>query len=196
MVEVLGSYSKQRGLENTALSVIEQARECQKQAARGQTPTGNKNEIPAGNRNKTRERVRVLTPEEVENLVAAYLSGDSTYDLSRRYGIRRETVSAHLRRNNVTRRPNAKVVRADETAERVVELKSEGVSVRRIAREFGVTERVVARTLDEAGVERFTINNRAKERRPCGHTEGALEEECLEPSGQAAFSGLGHVAKG
>lgn len=54
-----------------------------------------------------------MTAEQARELVEAYLAGDSTYVLARRFGIHRETVSGHLeragvaRRGTATRRPHA-----------------------------------------------------------------------------------------
>ncbi|MBN9375739.1 MAG: hypothetical protein J0I40_10175 [Cellulomonas sp.] len=49
-------------------------------------------------------RARQLTEARVVALVDAYLAGDSTYVLARRFGIHRETVSGHLERAGVARR--------------------------------------------------------------------------------------------
>lgn len=52
-----------------------------------------------------RQRAKLLIPEQVDELVEAYQCGDSTYMLARRFGIHRGTVTAHLERNGITRRP-------------------------------------------------------------------------------------------
>lgn len=101
-----------------------------------------------------RERVRVLTGDEVKELVECYRAGDSTYALSRRFGIRRETVSAHLHRHDIMRRANPVIVLEPEQRARVVALYESGLSLKGVAKEVGVSERGVTRTLDEAGVER------------------------------------------
>ena len=53
------------------------------------------------------KRVRKLREDEAAALVAAYQAGDSTYDLARRYGVRRETVTRHLERAGIARREAA-----------------------------------------------------------------------------------------
>jgi hypothetical protein len=63
------------------------------------------------------KRVRRLRDEQVAALVAAYQAGDSTYDLARRYGIRRETVTRHLERAGVPRR-EAATARSDAARRR------------------------------------------------------------------------------
>lgn len=63
-------------------------------------------ETPDGNRNKRRvpQRTPKLAADLVEQLVEAYLEGDSVYELARRFGTHRETVAAHLRRAGIQRR--------------------------------------------------------------------------------------------
>jgi len=60
-------------------------------------------ETPDGNQNQGRvpQRTPKLAGDLVEQLVEAYLEGDSVYVLARRFGIHRQTVSAHLRRAGV-----------------------------------------------------------------------------------------------
>ncbi len=96
----------------------------------------------------------MLTEDEVQELVECYVAGDSTYALSRRFGIGRDTVSAHLRRHGVMRRANPVVVLEPEQSARVVDLYQSGLSLNRVAVEVGVSERAVTRALDEAGVKR------------------------------------------
>lgn len=89
-------------------------------------------------------------------LVEAYKQGATVYELGRRFGIHRATVSEHLHRAGVPTRTVRLVVLSDEDRERTLEAAYAGMSVRRIATLVGATERVIARTLDDAGVERRT----------------------------------------
>ncbi len=151
MVEMLGTYSNLRGGGNTALTLIEDARRCQQPR---QTPTGNRN-------GKTlQERVKRLSEAETAALIEAYKQGATVYELGRRFGIHRTTVSEHLHRAGVPTRTVRLVVLSDEDRERALKAAQAGMSVRRIATLIGVTERVVARTLDDAGVERRTYSAR------------------------------------
>lgn len=147
MVEVLRTYSNLRGGGNTALTLIEDARRCQQPR---QTPTGNRN------RKTLQERVKRLSEAETAALIEAYKQGATVYELGRRFGIHRTTVSEHLHRAGVPTRAVRLVVLSDEDRERAVDAARAGMSVRRIATLVGATERVVARTLDDAGVERRT----------------------------------------
>lgn len=146
-METLGNYSNLRGGGNPALALIEDARRCQ---------------IPTGNRNgkSLQERARRLSEAEVAQLVKAYKQGESVYALGRRFSIHRTTVSEHLHRAGVPTRTVRLVVLSDEDRERALEAARAGMSVRRIATLVGATERVVARTLDDAGVRRLTRSAR------------------------------------
>jgi hypothetical protein len=151
-VELLRSYSKQQRPEIAAISVLDEARRDQKRAPNGQTPSEIRNTKQA------RERVRILDQHEVDELVDCYLAGDSTYTLSRRFGIRRDTVVAHLKRRGIMRRANGLIVLDVNEGQQVIELLRHGWSVRRVAATRGHSERVIARTLDEASMERHRIN--------------------------------------
>ena len=96
VVEVLGNYSKHGDRGKSTISVIDDAIRCRQEAAGRETPSGI--------RTAPRERTKTLTAEQVDELVAAYRSGDSTYTLSRRFGIHRSTVAAHLERRGIMRR--------------------------------------------------------------------------------------------
>lgn len=139
-METLGNYSNLRGGENTALALIGDARRCQ-------TPTGNRNEP------SLQKQVR-LTETQIAELLEAYKKGDSVYALARRFGVHRTTVSEHLHRAGVPTRAVRLVVLDDQTRDRVLDAARSGMAVKRIATLVGATERVVARTLDEAGVPR------------------------------------------
>lgn len=101
-----------------------------------------------------------------ERLVECYLAGDSTYALSRRLGIRRETVSAHRRRHGIMRRVDPVIVLEPDQQARVVELYGAGLSMKWVADEMGVSERAVSRALDDACVRslRHTLRSRGARR--------------------------------
>ncbi|GEA82236.1 hypothetical protein [Cellulomonas uda] len=69
---------------------------------------------PDGNPNTRmpRRRASKLPEELIAALNEAYLAGDSTYVLARRFGIHRQTVARHLERAGIERREgNSSVVR-------------------------------------------------------------------------------------
>lgn len=148
MVEVLRTYSKQQRPEIAAISVLDEAGRGRRRDHDEQTPKGIRNTT------QPRARFRVLTDDEMNELIECYRAGDSTYALSRRFGIRRETVSGHLRRRGVMRRANALIVLDAEQRSAVVGLYEAGWSMSRVAEEFGVSQPAVARSLQEAGMVR------------------------------------------
>jgi len=87
-------------------------------------------------------------------LVRCYVAGHSTYDLAHAYGIRRDTVSAHLRRQGVLRRVNVAVVLDEDQRRQVVEHYEGGPSMRQIKELLGFSERSILRALISAGVDR------------------------------------------
>ncbi|WP_424445935.1 hypothetical protein [Microbacterium sp. CH-015] len=97
-----------------------------------------------------------MSDAEIAALVEAYTQGASVYELGRRFGIHRTTVSEHLHREGVPTRTVRRAILSDEERERAVDAGRSGMSVKRIAALVGATERVVARTLDDAGVARRT----------------------------------------
>jgi len=149
MVEILRECSKHGDRGESTILLIEEAVRCCAEALEGQTPSRNQTYHTS-----PRSRVRILTDDEVAELVSAYKAGDSTYALSRRFGIRRETVVGHLDRQGIMRRSIPRVDLDLATRDQILKLGRDGTSVHRIAKMFGLTERVVARTLDAAGIER------------------------------------------
>jgi DNA-binding CsgD family transcriptional regulator len=154
VVEVLQPYSKQQSPEISAISVLDEARRDQVRGRDRQAPSGIRNT------SRVRERVRVLSESEVQELVGCYRAGDSTYALSRRFSIRRETVCAHLERNGVMRRANRRIELDDAETRKVLALYADDYSVRRIAAELGRSERVVARTIACAHTHEAAISRR------------------------------------
>lgn len=148
-VEVLGHYSKHGDGGNSASSLIEQVARCRSEAVGLQ--------IPSEIQTPSRPRIRILTPAEIKHLVAAYEAGDSTHAIARQFGIRRETVTAHLERNGILRRVKHRVEIDAATHRMIIELRTNGTSVTKIAKRFGLTDRVVAGTLDSTGVARRRV---------------------------------------
>ena len=91
MVDLLQRYSNHGGLQMRSSEAI-------RAQIRAETPDGNRN----GRR--VSQQTPKLEDDLVEQLIQAYLEGDSVYVLGRRFGIHRQTVSAHLRRAGIARR--------------------------------------------------------------------------------------------
>ena len=81
--------------------------------------------------------------------MADYLAGATVNKLAEAYGIHRATVSAHLTRRGVMRRPTGLGV---EEAAEAVRLHQEGWSMRAIAKTMGVNRKTVRGNLVEAGI--------------------------------------------
>ena len=63
---------------------------------------------PALVRLEVREN-RILSPDEVADVVEAYRHGAGVRELTRRYGVHRHTVDRHLERAGVVKRPVVKI---------------------------------------------------------------------------------------
>lgn len=92
-------------------------------------------------------RTQKLNDVAIAELCRLYLDGASTYDLARLFGIRRDQVAIQLRRAGVEVRPGHQSKLNAYSIARARELKERGWSVRRIARELGVTDNTAAKAL-------------------------------------------------
>ncbi|WP_267244050.1 helix-turn-helix domain-containing protein [Streptomyces sp. PR69] len=93
---------------------------------------------------------RILSPDEVAELVDAYRRGASMLELSRRYGVHRTTVDEHLKRAGVVKRSQTKMT--PDRVTRATELYEQGWSTPRIGRELHVSASAVCKALKRAGV--------------------------------------------
>ncbi len=135
-MEVLSSYSKKDWATRFTSDLVAKA-EASSRAAQS----------PAPKRAAAR-----LSIKQNESLVAEYAAGASTYELAERYGVRRDTVTARLKRAGVEVRPGAAVA-LDEAAERrVATLYRDGLSMRSIARQLGVSDNTILKALRAQGV--------------------------------------------
>ncbi len=94
---------------------------------------------------------RMLSPAEVVELVNLYKQGATERSLAAKFGPHRQTVSEHLRRAGVTKRPKTK--RTESTLTRARELYEQGWSGPRISRELGINVSTIYKALQRAGVE-------------------------------------------
>ena len=91
-----------------------------------------------------------LSTADASELVDAYRRGAAEKDLARRYGLHRHTVSRHLQRVGVAKRPAAKMSPAlVEPAKRLYEA---GWSTSKIGGEIGFSASAVGKELKRAGV--------------------------------------------
>ena len=92
-----------------------------------------------------------LAFDQVKQLIGLYGQGDSIYQLSRRFGIHRGTVKEHLKRAGIPIRPGNQAKLSDEDKEEIVTLYGSGLSIYKLALQFGVTDNPVHNALKEHG---------------------------------------------
>lgn len=97
-----------------------------------------------------RQKQRRLTPEEVDELVAARKAGVTMIQLAERFGIKRQTVSAWLAKRGDPR-PHQPKLSQDDIHE-VVQRYQAGEASPSIAADFGVHPESLRRALRKAGV--------------------------------------------
>lgn len=144
MVEVLGHYSNHARAANAVIELLDQATQGRIRQPRLQTPAVK----------KTLERSGRLSKARIDELVERHQAGESARALAVEFGVHRETIRTLLKRRGLASRPpQLKVLEVDQgdPVRRCFELHG---SVRATARTLGLSERVVARTLDEAGIAR------------------------------------------
>lgn len=88
---------------------------------------------------------RMLSPGEIIELVEAYRRGATERSLARRFGAHRHTISRHLQRAGVVKRPKVKMTKV--WLARARELRAQGWSMERIGRELGVGGSTVRKAL-------------------------------------------------
>ncbi len=100
---------------------------------------------------RPRQQQRRLPPEQIDEVVARYIDGQSIDGLAREYGINRTTVISHLECHGVERRRNPRKM-TDDKVGAAAERYSIGLSLAVVASEFGVCERTLRREFEAAGV--------------------------------------------
>ena len=118
-------------------------------------------EEPAPER-PARPRVRTarqLGPAETVQLIEGYLAGATVYELGRRFGIERRTVSVILKRNNIQmRRQGLTPTQIDEAVTRY----EDGWSLARIGEQLDSTPHTVRTRLLERGVRMRDTHGRER----------------------------------
>lgn len=147
MVGVLRTYCNSNSATRQLNDLIE--------VARASTPTARPN------RRIPKKAVPRLAPDRVEKLIALYTQGDSIYQLARRFSIHRGTVKDHLYRAGVEIRPGAQSKLSESDKNEITKLYEKGLSIHKIALQFGVTDNPVHRALKERGVKMRDAHGRA-----------------------------------
>lgn len=98
---------------------------------------------------RTQRIAKRLKEAQVEELVAAYKSGSTTYQLADHFGIKRQTVSGILKRNGVTPRWRRLTEANVDEAQR---LYARGLSLARVADRLKVDPETVRLRLHKRGV--------------------------------------------
>jgi tRNA U34 5-methylaminomethyl-2-thiouridine-forming methyltransferase MnmC len=97
----------------------------------------------------TRQNQRRLRRPEIDELVAGYQAGATTYELAERFRLHRVTVSAVLRRNGVALRAQPLSPTQIATA---TQFYHEGLSLLKVGERVGCDAETVRQALTKAGV--------------------------------------------
>lgn len=97
------------------------------------------------------KKSRRLTTTEITDLVAQYNSGATTYQVAKDFGITRDTLRKHLRKNSVPMRRRGL---SPDQVKAAADLYEQGFSSNAIAKEFGVSPTTVLRKLREQGMSK------------------------------------------
>jgi DNA-directed RNA polymerase specialized sigma24 family protein len=102
---------------------------------------------------------RQLEPDEVQELIAGYQAGATVYELGKKFGVNRKTVSQILHRHDVPMRRRGL---APEQVDEAVRLYEQGWSLARIGQKFDVDATTVRRRLQERGVRMRDVQGRTR----------------------------------
>lgn len=117
---------------------------------------------PADPRPRTPDRrLLLISPSEIDELVAAYQAGGTARELARQFGWHRHTVERALRSRGIQSRLRS--LTAPEIQD-VVELYQQGLSMAQVAAHIGRSSKLVLNALRRAGVP--TRDTHGRERLP------------------------------
>ena len=91
-----------------------------------------------------------LDHQQVAELARRYEAGDSVRTLSAVFGVNRETILEHLKREGIERRPHIRKL-TDRQVGRAASLYASGLSLAKTAEHFDVSERTLRSELAKAG---------------------------------------------
>lgn len=87
----------------------------------------------------------------VDELVDDYVAGLTINSLARRYEIHRTTVMTHLKNRGAARRQSIRKL-SDASVAQAANLYAQGLSLARVAKEFGVSEGTITREFRSIGL--------------------------------------------
>ena len=100
----------------------------------------------------------LLTPVQIDELVARHQAGEGVVALAKAYGVHRATVTAHLNRRGTRRQLGL----AKGQVQRAGRLYQRGMTLDEIAAEVGTSQRTVGRAVASLGVPRRPAGPRPK----------------------------------
>ena len=106
-------------------------------------------------------RVRKLAQEQINELSSLYQQGESLASLAAQFGIHRGTVKDHLRRAGVAIRPGNQAKLSDGDKDEIVRLYEAGLSIHKLALQFGVTDNPMHHAQKERGVRMRSANEKS-----------------------------------
>lgn len=97
-------------------------------------------------------KVRKLTQDQIDELSSLYQQGQSLARLAARFSIHRGTVKDHLRRAGTPIRPGNQAKLSEEDKDEITKRYVAGLSIHKLALQFGVTDNPVHHALKERKV--------------------------------------------
>jgi DNA-directed RNA polymerase specialized sigma24 family protein len=95
----------------------------------------------------------LLREAQIDDLVARYQEGEKVTSLAVHFGIHRNTVTAHLRRRGAQL---SRGLSDEQISEAGILYTEQQWTLEEIGRKFGVSRRTVGRSMDQAGLLRYT----------------------------------------
>lgn len=93
---------------------------------------------------------RLLSEEEVAQIIIAYQGGTSANELAREYGCNRKAICSHLKKHGIV--VTRKRIRSQEEVQHIIKLYEEGSIIEDIAMRHNVSQATISRLLHENGV--------------------------------------------
>ena len=97
-------------------------------------------------------KVQKLTQDQTDELCSLSHGGESLSRLATHFGIHRGTVKEHLRRVGIEIRPGNQAKLSEDDKDAIAKLYEAGLSIHKLALQFGVTDNPVHNALKERGV--------------------------------------------
>jgi len=98
-----------------------------------------------------KQHQRRLDPDQIVQLIALYLEGQSVAQLAQEWNIHRTTVMDHLKRSDVPTRPHKRKMN-DEQVTRAAEFYRAGDSLAKLSHRYNVDPQTVSRELKKTDV--------------------------------------------